>query len=142
MPPTNAEYAKINIACKQLGIDKYGLIADRYSLESTKQLTRQQTVDLLLHFKTLGWTPTRKKGSGKKSKCSPVYDDPQMRKVVALWITLGKAGVVKNPANYALQNYVKRMTKKANLRWCDGKDLDRIIESLKAWGKREDVDLE
>jgi len=103
MPPTNAEYAKINIACKQLGIDKYGLIADRYGLESTKQLTRQQTIDLLLHFKVLGWKPVRKKSSTKKNKTSPHYEDARMRKVVALWITLADAKVVKERANYSMQ---------------------------------------
>ena len=138
MPPTNAEYAKINIACKQLGLDKYNLLADRYGLESSKQLNRQQTMDLLLHFKAMGWKPTRK----KNSKASPKYDDPQMRKVVAIWITLGNEGVVKNKSDQALQRYVKRMTGKDNLRWCDGMDLDRIIESLKKWAKREDVELD
>ena len=142
MAPTNAEYAKINIACKQLNIDKYGLIADRYGLESTKNLTRQQTRDLLNHFGALGWKPTRGKNSGRKSKCSPKYDHPMMRKVVALWITLADAKVVKNPANYAMQKYVKRMTGKDNLRWCDKDDLRIVIEGLKRWGKREDVDLD
>ena len=142
MSPTNAEYAKIKIACKQLGIDKYALIADRYSLESTKQLTKQQTRDLLQHFGVLGWKPTRGKSNSKKSKCSPKYDDPQMRKVVALWITLADAGVVKNRANYSMQKYVKRMTGRDNLRWCDGADLNVLIDGLKAWGKREDVDLD
>lgn len=142
MPPTNAEYAKINIACKQLGIDKYALIADRYSLESTKQLTKQQTIDLLQHFGVLGWKPTRGKSNGKKSKCSPKYDDPMMRKVVALWITLADEGVVKNRANYSMQKYVKRMTGRDNLRWCDGAELNVLIDGLKAWGKREDVDLD
>lgn len=142
MPPTNAEYAKINIACKQLGIDKYGLIADRYGLESTKQLTQQQTVDLLLHFKALGWQPVRKKSSTKKGKSSPRYEDARMRKVVALWITLAKEGVVKNSANYALQKYVKRITRKANLLWCETPDLNLLIDGLKQWGKREGVNLD
>ncbi len=142
MPPTNAEYAKINIACKSLGIDKYDLIADRYSLESTKNLTRQQTFDLLAHFGTLGWKPTRKKGNSKKSKSSPVYESPQMRKVVAMWITLADADIVRNRANYALQNYVKRLTGKANLAWCKHPDFKILIASLKAMGKDGGVDFE
>ncbi len=138
MPPSNAEYAKINIACKELGIDKYGIIADRYGIESTKQLNRQQTFDLLLHFKALGWKVKR----GKRKTTSPKYKDPMMRKVVALWITLADEGVVKNRANYSMQKYVKRMTGKDNLRWCDGNDLRQLIEGLKQWGKREGIDIE
>ncbi len=137
MAPTHAEYAKINIACKQLGIDKYGLIADRYGLETSKDLSRQQTLDLLLHFKALGWKPARSRKSKAGSRNSPQYEDARMRKIVALWITLAKDGLVKNSANYALQKYVKRMTGKANLRWCDGADLNILIEALKAWGDRK-----
>lgn len=138
MPPTNAEYAKINIACKSLGIDKYDLIADRYNLESTKQLTRQQTFDLLQHFKTLGWTAKRK----KSSTASPKYDSPAMRKVVAIWITLHQAKVIHNKSDRALQAYVKRQTGKDNLRWCDGADLYGLIEGLKSWAQRNGVDLD
>ncbi|MBL4901082.1 regulatory protein GemA [Desulfocapsa sp. AH-315-G09] len=137
MAPTNAEYAKINIACKSLAIDKYALIADRYGLETSKDLSRQQTTDLLLHFKTLGWKPKRARNSSKRSKTSPIYEDPMMRKVVALWITMADAKIVKNPANYAMQKYVKRMTGKDNLRWCDKNELRIIIEALKRWGERE-----
>lgn len=138
MAPTKVEYAKINIACKQLGIDKYGLLADRYGIESSKQLTRQQTIDLLNHFKSLGWRPQRK----KNSKTSPKYPDPMMRKVVALWITLAQAGVVRDKSDQALQKFVKKQTKVENLKWCDGYQLNQLIETLKAWGQREEIDLE
>lgn len=138
MPPTNAEYAKINIACKQLGLNKYDLLADRYGLESSKNLNRQQTVDLLQHFKVLGWKPKRK----KSSKASPKYEDAQMRKIVAIWITLAQAKVVRNGSDQALQKYVKRMTGKDNLKWCDGEDLHNLIESLKKWAIREGVELD
>ncbi|PID59336.1 GemA protein [candidate division KSB3 bacterium] len=136
MPPTRAEYAKINIACKELGIDKKDLLADMFGLESSKQLTRTQTFKLLEHLKRLGFKPKR----GKKT--SPSYTNGQMRKIVALWITLAQAGVVKNSSDRALQAYIKRMTKKDNLAWCDGKDLSIVIESLKRWATREDVDVD
>ncbi len=133
MAPTNAEYAKINIACKQLGLDKYGLLADRYGLESSKDLSWRQVFDLLRHFGALGWRPKRGKG-----KSSPRYNDPQQRKVVAIWITMAKAGMVRNSADAALQKYVKKMTGKDNLKWCDTKDMNLLIESLKSWSAREE----
>ena len=138
MAPTHAEYAKINIACKALGLDKYSLLEDRYGLETSKDLSRVQTADLLHHFSTLGWRPTRAHGK-KMGKCSPRYADPQMRKVVAMWITLAAAGVVKNSADYAMQSFVKRVTKKNNLSWCDGVELNNLVESLKEWGTRKGV---
>jgi hypothetical protein len=138
MPPTKADYAKINIACKELGLDKHQLISDRYKVESSKQLNAWQLADLYKHFSRLGWKVKR----SKTSKTSPKYNDAQKRMVVALWITLAKAGVVKNSSDNALQAYVKRMTRIDNLRWCDGADCDRLIESLKSWAKREELERE
>jgi phage gp16-like protein len=131
--PTHAEYAKINIACKELGIDKYALLADRYKLESSKQLSRRQVFDLLEHLRSLGFRARRK-------TTSPRYDDAQMRKVVALWITLHKAGAVRSGADQALQKYVKRMTGADNLKWCRPNELNTLIEGLKRWCQREGIE--
>ena len=141
MPPSRPDNAKIHIAKKQLGLsdDVYrDILWIRYKKDSSAKLSSAQGRDLVEHFKTLGFKVKRK----QNSKTSPKYEDKRMQKVVALWITLAQAGVVKNKANYALQKYVKRMTGKGNLRWCDGADLNLLIEGLKAWGIREDVDLD
>ena len=142
MPPTYAQYAKINSACKELGIDKYEILMDRYGLETSKKLTPGQVKDLLSYFMNLGWKVKRKKKEkNKKKKNSPSYSDAQMRMVVGLWITLADAGVIHDRSDPALQKYVKRMTKVDNLRWCSSFELGRLIESLKAIGKREGVTL-
>lgn len=140
MPPTYPEYKRMHAAFKDLGIDKYEMLSDRYDIESAKKLTRSQLKDLFNHLRSLGWQAKR----GKKSTASPVYKKKQMRKIVALWITLADEGVVKNRSDQALQHYVKRMTKKKkeNLRFCDSDECHLIIEALKAWAKREDVELE
>jgi len=135
--PNKADYAKINIACKELGLDKYQLISDRYGLESSKQLTTAQLFDLYRHFKSLGWKVRRR----TQSKASPRYVDSQARKVVAMWLALAKNGIVKDRSDQALQAYVKRMTGIDNLKWCEGAELFRLIESLKKWGGRHDLDL-
>ena len=135
MAPSRVDLAKIHIAKKELGLsdDAYrDILRMRYKKDSAAKLSSAQARNLVDHFKTLGFRVKRK----KNSKASPKYDNPQMRMVVALWITLGNEGVVKNKADQALQKYVKRMTGKDNLRWCDGMDLDRIINSLKKWEKR------
>lgn len=138
MPPTRADYAKINIACKELHLDKYQLISDRYGHDSSKKLNGYQLRDLYKHFNSLGWKAKRK----TNGRTSQVYKDSQRRKVVALWITLSKDGVVKNSSDQALQRYIKRMTGKDNLNWCDAHDSYRLIESLKSWALREGVDLD
>ena len=103
--PTKADYAKINIACKELQLDKYQLIGDRYGLESSKQLLPWQLEDLYKHFAHLGWKPSpSKKHHGKR------YPKGYQRKVQALWITLGKAGAIKNYNDLALNAWVKKMS--------------------------------
>lgn len=135
--PTKADYAKINIACKELGIDKYQILSDRYGIDSSKKLTVLQLQDLYSHFKRLGWRVKR----GASKKLSPRYADAIHRKVVAMWIEMHQAGVVKNGSDQALQAYVKRQTGIENLRWCQGLECHQLIEGLKAWGEREGLDF-
>lgn len=136
--PTKADYAKINIACKELGLNKHQLLADRYGKDSSKELTTANLFDLYRHFHNLGWRVRRRTGG----KTSPKYDDARQRKVVALWIELHKAGVVKNSSDRALQVYVKRMSGIENLKWCGAQECFRLIESLKKWGARNGIDFE
>ncbi|MBU1564245.1 MAG: regulatory protein GemA [Proteobacteria bacterium] len=138
MPPTNADYAKINIACNELGLDKHQLISDRYRVESSKDLTLWQLQDLYKHFRALGWQAK----PGSKSNLSPKYDDRQHRKIVAMWITLHKEGVIRNQSDHALQTFVKGQTGIDNLKWCGGQEAFKLIEALKAMGKRAGVDFD
>ena len=143
--PTNADYAKINIACKELGIDKYELIADRYGVESSKLLKPRQLGDLFHHLKSLGWKPKYKKArEGQTAKPRPITaSDEQSKKIRALWITMHKAGLVFDPSELALAKYVKRMTKFGNrpgkdrLEWCGVNEKVHIIEVLKKWQQRD-----
>lgn len=135
MTPTKADYAKINIACKELGLDKYQLLFDRYGLESSKQLTRFQLSDLYDHFKSLNWTP-------KRTKKAVVYPEPVQRKVQALWITLAKACVIRNGSDRSMNVFVEGQTEIANLRWVkEQHHFDILIKALKEMGKREGIEL-
>lgn len=132
--PSNAEYAKINIACKALGIDKYQILGDRYGLETSKDLKPGQVRDLLHHFKTLGWKPKPpRKAKSKRAMAS----DPQSRKIRALWITLAKGGAVRNPAESALNKYCKRMVGVEALAFATTGMKVRLIEHLKEWQRRD-----
>jgi hypothetical protein len=94
--PTNAEYAKINIACKELGLDKHQLLADRYGLQSSKELNGKQTVDLLHHLESLGWRAKAGRQSANRTRFGFIAIKPgpaaaQQRKVLAMWVRLGYA---------------------------------------------------
>ena len=141
MPPTNAQLAKIHIAKKELQLTEEvyrDILALNFKVESAKALTGWQAEQLLDIFKAKGWKAKASKDKGR----SPKYGDPQQRKVVALWITLADAGVIRNRSDYALQKYVKTVTDVDNLKWCGGQECFKLIESLKAMGKRNGVDFD
>jgi len=138
MPPTAAQNKKIHLAKNQLGLSDEvyrDILRVNFKVKSSKELSSFQAERLLELFKSKGWKarPAKKKGY------SPQYDDLQHRKIVAMWITMADAGVIRNRSDKALQAYVKRVVKIDNLKWCDGEDCRILIESLKSWGKREDV---
>lgn len=138
--PSRPVLAKIHIAKKDLGYsdDEYrSILQVRYGKDSAAKISQYQANDLINHFMSMGWKPKR----GKSKKSSPRYADPQLRKVVAMWITLHKEGVVRNGSHQALLGYVKRLTGVDDLKWCTGSDINTIIESLKKWGERKGVKL-
>lgn len=138
MPPTKAQMQKIHIAKKELGLSDElyrDILHVNFKAGSSKELNTVQAARLLDIFAAKGWQAKRGKESGK----SPRYEDRQHRKILAMWITLHQAGVVRSGSDKALQAYVKRQTGIDNLKWCDGGECHKLIESLKKWGQREDV---
>lgn len=149
--------AKIHIAKKELGFDDEtyrDILQTRYKKDSAAKLNRFEAEDLIAHFKGQGFK-VKRKTEGKKTstisrqsssstgfKPSPTYEKPMARKVVAIWINLSLAGVVKYSSDAALQSYVKRMTNVDNLAWCNDQQLWMLIEALKKWAKRKGVELD
>ena len=140
MPPSKAALAKIHIAKKELGLSDEvyrDILKIQCGRTSSAKLTPMQAEQLLRHFKKLGWQPK----AAQKLPGMDIPSDGQSQKILALWISLHQAGVIKDRSDKALLAFVKRMTHKDHLRWCDGQDKHKIIEALKDWAKREDVDV-
>lgn len=64
---------------------------------------------------------------------------PHHAKVIALWHSLHRAGVVKDSSYDALNKWVKRQSGIESLHWCDGWVTSNLIEALKAWARRYNV---
>ena len=148
MPPSKADLAKIHIAKKELGLSDEAyrdILRARFgkSKDSAAKLTPGQAFSLLAHFKKCGWKP---KGQGPLPGFS-IPADGQSKKIQALWITLSQAGKIRDGSDKALMSFCKRMTAtqdhpgRDHLRFCDSQDKWKIIEALKDWAKREDVDV-
>ena len=94
MPPTKAQTIKIHIAIKELGIDDdtyRDMLAMNFEVLSSTKLNPEQAGVLLALLRAKGWQPKSKQGGkswGGKSQFIKV-NDPQQRKVLALWNSLG-----------------------------------------------------
>ena len=134
--PTKADYAKINIACKELGLDKSSLIFDRYHARSSKDLTDQQLANLYAFFRSMGWKPkhTGTKSKGFKEINVGTYAAAQKRYILAMWNALG----------YDLKKIDSRVKKQfgvERLEWMkDDHDLHVLVTDLRARCERAGID--
>jgi phage gp16-like protein len=140
MPPTQKNLAKIHIAKKDLKLadDAYrDALRNITGKDSAAKLTDNQALRVLRYFESRGWRP-------KAQRSLPgltLPRDGMSRKIQALWITMHKAGKVRNSSDKALLAMVKRVTGVERLEWCTDIQKSAVIESLKQWAKREGVDV-
>jgi phage gp16-like protein len=140
MSISRADLAKIHIAKKDLCLtdEVYrDILKSRFKKDSAAKLTSGQAFSLINYFQKLGWKPTRQQQLPGLS----VPSDKQSRKILALWISLADAGVVKDRSDRAMMSFVKRQTGRDHLRWCDKADKNKVIEALKDWAGRAHVTL-
>lgn len=145
------EIKLIHIAKSSLGLaeDSYRQLLAKYGngATSSKALTASQRRHLLNHFKACGFKlrPT----SGKTG--SEWRREPQMRKLRAMWYRLAEAGAVDQPANgeacdAAIEAWAKRQLQHDTppldaLRFASGQQMDKLIEAMKAWGRRVGAEI-
>ena len=67
--------------------------------------------------------------------------DQQWGKARALWHALAAAGVVHTDTDAALQSYATRQTGVSAWRFQTQPQITRVIEALKKWAKRSNVEL-
>ncbi len=118
-----------------VGKGKLGLDDDTYRTMlrtttgkgSTTDMNRRELLAVMDVLKSAGF---------RAFKPDVTDDSPQARKVRALWLALHSAGVVRDKRESALLKYVRRLTGAEKMEWCTPKQLQSVIETLKAWGDR------
>lgn len=125
------DLATIHIAAKQLGMDRetYEAMlktASGRNVSSSSALSDAALKKVIKHLKASGWQP-------KKSR---PQRDPQARKILAMWIDMAKAGIVRDSSDKALNAFVKRTTGKQRLEWLNTQEANQVIEALKAMQER------
>lgn len=114
------------------------LTASSGRASSSSDMTLPELELALSRFKRDGFK-VRTKGNSRPDKPTPPRrqaDDPEARKIRALWLMLHNLGAVKNPSEAALAAYVKRLTKVDDLHWVNGLQAETLIETLKKWALR------
>lgn len=110
---------------------------------SSTTLSAGERRTVLDHLKARGFVVKAKGGKGADAW----QREPQMRKLRAMWYVLADAGEVDAPAdmaacNAAVQAWAKRqlngraaltLGRLDAMRFASGAQMDRLIESLKAW---------
>jgi len=140
------ELALIHMAKAQMGLtreDYEHVLREVTGKTSSADLDAAGREKLLQHFKAKGFVVKAKPGA---ARTAPLRD-PQVKKLLAMWYALAEAGAVARPANaQACSQSVERWAKEQlagtplgpldALRFATGAQLDKLIESMKQWGKR------
>ena len=106
---------------------------------SSKALTAQERQRVLAHLKSRGLL-IKRMGDGQTH--DPGRRAPQMRKLGAMWYLRAAGGVVDRPANAeacdaAIETWAKRQLPELDaIRFADGQQMSKLIEEIKAWGRR------
>lgn len=72
----------------------------------------------------------------KNPSARTLADDGQSKKIRSLWLAMHDEGIVRDPSEVSLANYVKRLTGVGALQWLDTAQASGVIEALKKWQKR------
>lgn len=133
------ELAQIHVAKSQLGLDDDTYRAMLWTVARVKSAAdldwagRKKVID---HLKAKGFKIKSPSKPAKAAPSRPMAQDPEAKKIRALWIFLHELGAVHNPSEEALSSYVKRIAKVDALQWINGYQAETLIESMKKWAMR------
>lgn len=120
--------------------DDYRSFLEQYTgKRSAADLTPKDLMEVINAFERMGWS---RSGGSKSPQSRHKTDKTQADKCVALWITLHKAGIVRNGSHQALGRFVqryfgKKLTVMPGVDPLDAatpKQLSAVIAALEAMG--------
>lgn len=129
----------IHVAKTKLGLedDVYrDILESTTGKTSSKLLTPAQLEAVLDRLKQLGFEVESKNKTGVQNLAS----DAQSKLIRHLWLQLHEAGQVKNGSELALAKFVENRVHVSALQFLSSKHADMIINHLREWCKRCDVE--
>jgi hypothetical protein len=89
-----------------------------------------------------GLTPKEARAVGRAAYAVRKDARPIARKVVALWLMLWNLDEVQSRNDRAIDAFVERVTGKQALKFTTNGEAGKVVEALKAWCRRVDVDAD
>ncbi len=141
---------QIHVACRDLGLDaeaRHDMQLAACGKASMRDMTEADLQLVVNHLKKRGWKAGFKQGVKKGGhKPAPRAD---LRLVHVLWRRLGEAGALKTPGRDGLNAFIRSRFGKnwgavpADVDMLrDYRQIDQVVEALKAWGKRAEIDFD
>lgn len=149
--PRQSHLAAIHIAQKALGLSREDAEALKLAITgkaSAADMTAPQRRQYLAHLSSLqaisAGRPKPPYTGPRRSLAHSASDDADGRwgKARALWAALAQAGAVHTDTDAALTAYVKRQTHVDAWRFLNGYQINTVIESLKRWCMRAQVEIQ
>lgn len=136
-----AMIAKLHLGAKEIGLaedDRRALMLRVTGKRSAADMTDAELGLVVEELVAKGWKAAAPGGRVR------IADHPAAKKARALWISLAQLGVVRNPAEAALEAFAQRQLGTAKLQWANGAHVYSLIEALKGMAQRagwnQDVD--
>lgn len=138
---------KIHVGCRQLGLDRetrHGLQLVATGKSSMSEMDEADLLKVVAALKQRGFKASVN-GAKKAHKSAPRAD---LRLVHVLWRLLGEADVLRDPSRAGLNKFIRVQFENTwdsvpidvdTLR--NHKQISQVINSLKAWCARENVEL-
>lgn len=139
---TKAQIKKIHClkGALKLDDDTYRAALAGYGAKSSKDksFTYAKADALIrdLEAKAVAAGTWEKRKPAARAKTTKLADDPQSKKIRALWLELHENGKVNNPSEAALLVFVHRITRVQRLEWLTVKQFSTVVESMKKWLER------
>jgi phage gp16-like protein len=138
---------KIHVGCRQLGLDSDARRALQVVVTGKASMRDMDDADLLKVLKRL-----KKDGFNASSKATEKHKAaarPDLRLVHVLWAKLGEAGELRDPTRAGLNKFIRDQfgntwgSVPADIDMLrDHKQINAVIQALKAWGARAGIDFD
>lgn len=153
----HADLAKIHIAKKDLSLDDetYRHVIREVggaASGSSADLTSLGRARVLQHFRSKGWNARRRAAASPRRTADDgavLANSGQIGKIRSFWIQMADAGTVKDRTEQALRRWIRSTTRRYHpqkagysaLEFLPARAAQHVIEQLKGWAKRCDIEL-